>query len=275
MAEKFFTFPIRGEKLSMTVEVENWVHTRQTEFQRIDILDTLAFGRILLLDGHIQLATLDEFAYHEALVQMPMLSMAAPKRALVIGGGDGGVLRELVRHSSLTHIDMVEIDAGVVEASKEFLPTLSAGAFDDPRVHLHIADAFPFVKSITEPYDLIVADSTDVYEGEDGNLSEMLFTQGFYEDCKRALSKDGFLVTQADNIVFCPYSVESILELFGKVFPKVGHYAGMVPSFGGYSGYAWASHGATIRPDLERAKSLGLRYLNPATIGLAEANWPF
>jgi len=262
----FLTFPIRGDKLSMRASVRARVHSRRTEFQQIDIVETDIFGRALLLDGHIQLTEFDEHAYHESLVQIPLLSLDKPKRALVIGGGDGGVVRELTRNKSLEHIDLVEIDAGVVDACRQHMPSVSDGAFDDPRVHLHIADAFPFVKQVTELYDLIVADSTDTYEGEDGALSEMLFTTEFYGDCARALSPQGFLVTQADNLVFCPYSLENILGTFREAFPKVGSYQALVPSFGGFSGFAWASHGAELRPELDGG---AYRYLNEATLKLA------
>ena len=112
------TFPIRSDKLTMTASVREQLLHRQTEFQTIDILDTEVFGRVLLLDNHIQLTELDEHAYHEALVQIPLLSMDQPKTALVIGGGDGGVLRELAQHPSIEHVDMVEIDSGVIEASR-------------------------------------------------------------------------------------------------------------------------------------------------------------
>ena len=269
-----FTMPIRGDKLSVNVQIREHLLERQTDFQRIDIYDTEVLGRVLLLDGHIQLAEMDERAYHELLVQVPLLSVPNPRRALVIGGGDGGAIRELCRHESLETIDMVEIDAGVVEASREFLPRLADGAFEDPRVNLHLTDAFEFVKADLAPYDLIVSDSTDVYEGESGNLSEMLFTEPFYRDLFRLLSPDGFLVTQADNFVFCPYSLDAILGEFGKVFPQTGSYVGLVPSFGGYSGFAFASHGATLAEDLP-ATSVPLVYLTPETYALARSNVRF
>lgn len=269
------TFPIRGEKLSMTVEVTKTLCDRQSEFQRIEIVDTAAFGRALLLDGHIQLTTLDEHAYHESLVQIPLLSMERPRRALVIGGGDGGVIRELCKDPRLEHIDMVEIDEGVIETCTAHLPELSNGAFDDPRVRTHIADAFPFVKEAIKPYDLIVADSTDTYEGEDGNLSEALFTLEFYRDCARALSPTGFLVTQADNLLFCPYSLDAILRTFEQAFPATGSYWAIIPSFGGFSGYAWASHGPRLSPDWSRAGGRELRYLSPALLESALLPIPF
>jgi spermidine synthase len=271
------TFPIRSDKLTMTASVREHLLHRKTEFQAIDILDTDVFGRVLLLDNHIQLTELDEHAYHEALVQIPLLSMPEPKSALVIGGGDGGVLRELAKHQTIEHVDMVEIDAGVIEASREFLPGVSDGAFCDPRMHIHVADAFPFVKAATRKYDLIVADSTDTYEEEDGALSEMLFTDEFYRDCHNALAEGGLLVTQADNLLFCPYSLENIQAMFARVFPRTGSYQAVIPSFGGFSGYCWASKGAEVSRVFprERAANLNLRYLNEATWMYAFASLAF
>jgi spermidine synthase len=270
------TIPIRGDKFSLNVSVRAQLHHRDTEFQTIDVYDTDAFGKALMLDGHIQLTTLDEHAYHECLVQIPMLNIPNAKRALVIGGGDGGVIRELCKHPGLERIDMVEIDLGVIEACQSVLPELSGGAFDDPRVNIFIEDAFPFVKGDRGPYDLIVADSTDVYEDEAGGLSEALFTEGFYRDCLRLLTEDGLLVTQADNLLFCPYSLEGILKMFGKVFPQTGSYFGLVPSFGGYSGYAWASKGAEPASTMPADRDgINFRYLNPATYALAFSGLPF
>jgi len=269
--------PIRSDKLGLDVLVTETVASVKTEFQTIDIVETPAFGRILLLDGHVQLASLDEHAYHECLVQIPLLNIPAPKSALVIGGGDGGVLRELCKLPTLEHVDMAEIDEGVVRACREYLPELSAGAFDDPRVHLHITDAFEFVKKSDRKYDLIVADSTDVYEEEEGGLSEQLFTQGFYADCRNLLTPDGLVVTQADNLLFCPYSLEEIAGTFGAVFPQVGSYQALVPSFGGFSGYCYGSNGLKLK---ERWSDLtdttrSFRYLNEATYNLAFQPLPF
>lgn len=252
----------------MAFSVISTLHTRQTDFQKIDILDTDVFGKALLLDGHIQLTDFDERAYHESLVQIPAMSVPELKNALVVGGGDGGVIRELCRHRGLEHIDMIEIDRGVIEACTEFMPGLSNGAFDDPRVHLHIEDAFQLVKQINLQYDLIVVDSTDTYEDEEGEISEMLWTEEFYNDLKSKLSPGGMVVTQADNHVYCPYSAESTLGLLAKVFPETGFYYGLVPSFGGYSGFAWGS--LETRPSSKfEPKEIELKYLNTVTYDLA------
>jgi len=262
-------FPIRSDRLRMQASVKEHIASRKTEFQQIDIYDTDAFGKALLLDGHIQLTEFDEHAYHEALVQIPLLNVANPKTALVIGGGDGGVLREICRHQSIERVDIVEIDAGVIEECRLHMPSLSEGAFNDERVKLHVADAFPFVKSSTTVYDLIVVDSTDVYEEEEGELSEMLFTDEFYKDIRRLLSDQGFVVTQADNLVFCPYSLEEISELYGRIFPTIGSYQALVPSFGGFSGYCWGSKGATLAASIPDAGAHEFRYLNASTYSLA------
>lgn len=259
----------------MTCSVNSTVFDAQTEFQRVTILDTEVYGKALLLDGHIQLTDFDEKAYHEALVQIPALNLPSFMKALVIGGGDGGVIRELCRHASVTQIDMVEIDKGVVDACREHMPSLSNGAFDDPRVRLHLTDAFAWVKSASDQYDLIVVDSTDTYEDEEGEISEMLWTSAFYTDLLRLLSPDGFVVTQADNHVYCPYSSEDVLELFGSVFPSKGFYFALVPSFGGFSGFVWGSKGAVPAPKWSVEFDKGWSTLNESTYNLAFADLKF
>ncbi len=271
MKPSYLSVPIRSDKLSLSVQIKEQLAHRQTEFQTIDIYDTEAFSRILTLDGHIQLAEIDEAVYHEFLVHLPLLSVPNPKSALVVGGGDGGVLREICKHSTIEHIDMSEIDLGVVEESKKHLPFISNGAFEDPRVNLHIADAFEFVKRATRKYDLIVVDSTDVYEDEEGGISEQLFTSEFYKDCLAALSPEGFIVTQADNPVFCPYSLEHIIGVYQTIFPAAGDYFAAIPSFGGYSAFVWGSHGNNIqeRYPSERAEGMDFKKLNRATYEVA------
>jgi spermidine synthase len=270
MAGSNLSFPIRSDKLSMSVAVKQHIVSERTAFQSVDIYETEALGKMLFLDGHVQLSTFDEFAYHEALVHIPLLNIDSPRRALVVGGGDGGVVRELARDSRLEQIDMVDIDERVVRLCELHLPELNAGAFHDQRVSLWFEDAFAFVKRGTEPYDLIVLDVTDVYEDEDGELSERLFTKEFYADCLAALTQGGMAVTQADNHVFCPYSMRDVLAEFGAVFPRVGSYQALVPSFGGFSGYVWASRGASIGENWPaHAASIPFRYLNPTTYSLA------
>lgn len=268
------SYPIRSDKFRYEIKIKEVLHRSQTEFQTIEVFDTESFGRMLLLDGHIQLAELDERAYHECLVHIPLLSISEPKKALVVGGGDGGVLRELLKHPNL-EVDMVEIDSGVIDAARAQLPFLNEGCFESPRVSLYLQDAFPFVKDPSKgPYDLIVMDSTDTYEDEEGEISAMLFTQEFFRDCAALLSPNGFVITQADNPIFCPYSLEEISAQYGEVFAKVGSYQAFVPSFGGSSAYCWASNG----PEIAKAwpeNNLELKFLNPTTYVLAFQELPF
>ncbi|MDI9639367.1 hypothetical protein QPK87_19330 [Kamptonema cortianum] len=261
----------------MSVGVREHLVSTASPYQQIDVYDTFELGKMLFLDGHVQLSTRDEYAYHECLVHIPLLALRDPKIALVVGGGDGGILRELVKHPELDRIDMVEIDDLVIGECRRHLPELSDGAFDDPRVKLTIEDAFGFVKNANSVYDLVVLDVTDVYEDEEGELSEKLFTKEFYDDVAKILSPNGMVVTQADNLVFCPYSLQDIKASFAESFPKVGSFWGLVPSFGGFSGFAWASLGADI-PQFwpgSRAQDLRLRYLNELTYRLAISPAPF
>lgn len=163
---------------------------------------------------------------------------------------------------------MVEIDEGVIQASKDSMPGLSAGAFENPRVNLHIADAFGFVKNVKDPYDLIVMDVTDTYEDEEGELSEQLFTPEFHRDCYNALSAKGILVSQADNHIFCPYSLEEVLGTFAALFERTGSYQALVPSFGGFSAFAWGSKGAEVSRIWPGAP-FETSYLNATTWALA------
>lgn len=273
--QQYLHYPIRSNKFSFNVQVKEHLCSRKTPFQQIDIYDTECFGKMLTLDGHIQLATLDEHIYHECLVHIPLLSVESPRFALVVGGGDGGVLREIVKHPTIERVDMVEIDEQVVSTAKEYLTELNASAFDNPKVNLQIADAFQFIKSAEAgKYDLIIMDITDTYEDEEGELSESLFTDSFHNDLKTALSPQGFLVSQADNPTFCPYSRDAMLSTLSGLFPATGEYQAVVPSFGGLSAYVWASHGPTLASDwpTERAKGLDLSYLNAAQYGFCLQN---
>lgn len=269
-------YPIRSNLFRYQVEPGEHLCGHRSQFQQIDIYNTPCFGKMLLLDGHIQLSELDEAAYHEALVHIPALSIPELRRALVIGAGDGGVLRELCKHESLEAIDMIEIDRDVVDLCRKHLPELSDGAFDDPRVNLKIADATEFVRESQDWYDLIVLDVTDSYE-EDPSLSEEIFGEEFYSKLAAMLAIEGMVVTQADNPVFCPYSQQQISELYGKYFPMVQSYWALVPSFGGFSGFVIGSKGAQLAPTWHglRPAPISTRYLNRATYDLALSPLPF
>ena len=259
----------------MAVEVSETLFSNSSEFQQIDIFDTPEFGKMLFLDGHIQLAIRDEAAYHETLVHPAMWSIGNPTSALIIGGGDGGILREVAKHPSVQRIVMVEIDQMVIDACSEHLPELNNGAFQDPRLELLIEDAFAYIAAIDDQFDLIFIDATDIYEGEEGELSEQLFSGKFYSDCVSRLKPNGFLLTQCDNPVFCPYTLEQIKPQFQQYLAQVGDYFALVPSFGGYSAVLYGSPNNHITSKIPENHGMELRYLNQVNLNHSFSPRPF
>lgn len=181
------------ENVRFSIKVDRQLYGGQSEFQRIDIFDSPEFGRFLTLDGYMMLTEKDEFIYHEMIVHVPMAVNPGAKRVLVIGGGDGGAVRELTRYPGIERIDLVEIDREVVEACREFLPQ-TAGKLGDPRVTIRYEDGLRFVRGKRDEYDLIVVDSTDPFGPGEG-----LFTKEFYGNCFNALTEDGILVNQQES----------------------------------------------------------------------------
>ncbi len=179
--------------VKLSIRVDRQLYSGESGFQRIDVYESPEFGRFLVLDGYIMLTEKDEFIYHEMLVHVPMAVHSHVKRVLVIGAGDGGAVRELVRYPEIEHIDLVEIDEEVIQVCREFLPK-TACRLDDKRVHIHYADGLKFVRSREDEYDLIVVDSTDPFGPGEG-----LFTKEFYGNCYKALKEDGIMVNQHES----------------------------------------------------------------------------
>ncbi len=242
------------------------LYDSQTEHQRLRVFENSRFGRVMTLDGVIQVTEADEFIYHEMLAHVPILAHGEARRVLIIGGGDGGMAREVLRHRTVEHVTMVEIDAGVVEFAKEYLPALSAGAFDDPRLDLVIADGAEFVKTCEDRFDVIIVDSTDPI-----GPGEVLFGAEFYRNCKRCLTENGILATQNG----CPFLQRRELvdthRRLGPIFADAGFYVAPVPSYiGGFMAFGWATMdeaarrrpGEVIRERFERA-GIETGYYNP------------
>ena len=176
-----------------SIRVQRHLYSHKSEFQQIDIYDTPEFGKVLTLDGNVMLTERDEFIYDEMITHVPMAVHPNVQDVLVIGAGDGGVIRELVRYPEIEHIDMVEIDPLVVEVCKKYLPK-TACCLDDPRLTIHYEDGLKFVRSPKERYDLIIVDSTDPF-----GPSEGYFTREFYGICYNALREDGIMVNQHES----------------------------------------------------------------------------
>ncbi len=181
------------KNVELAIRVDRQLYSGQSEFQRIDIFDSVEFGRFLTLDGYMMLTEKDEFIYHEMIVHVPMAVMPRARNILVIGGGDGGTVRELTRYDGIEHIDLVEIDEEVVQASREYLP-FTASALDDKRVSIYYEDGLKFIRYHENEYDLIIVDSTDPFGPGEG-----LFTKEFYGNCYKALTENGIMVNQHES----------------------------------------------------------------------------
>ncbi len=239
----------------------------KTDHQHLVIFENAKFGRVMALDGIIQTTEADEFIYHEMLTHVPLMAHGNVKRVLIIGGGDGGMLREVCKHASVEHITQVEIDDQVVDMCKEYLPNHSAGAYDDPRVNIVIDDGANFVRECADKFDVIISDSTDPI-----GPGESLFKSDFYESCKSCLAAGGILVTQ-NGVAFMQLDeVTTTAQRLGSHFADQSFYCAAVPTYvGGVMTFAWATDASDYRQlSVEQlaqrfaAASIKTRYYNPA-----------
>lgn len=237
-----------------------------TGHQQLKIFHNPRFGRMMVLDGVVQTTEADEFIYHEMLTHVPLLAHGSAKRILIIGGGDGGMLREVCRHQTVEQITQVEIDRAVVDMSIEHLPNHSAGAFDDPRFELVVDDGMNFVSSSDQQFDVIISDSTDPI-----GPGESLFTKDFYQACKARLAPGGVLVTQNGVSFMQLDEVQDTARRLHSLFSDSTFYSAAVPTYvGGIMTFAWATDNEDLRAvDLSTLKArfesanIETRYYNP------------
>jgi spermidine synthase len=214
-----------------------------TDHQRLVIFKNPIFGRMMMLDGVTQTTEADEFIYHEMLAHVPILAHGDAKKVLIIGGGDGGMLREVLRHTSVELCTMVEIDPSVVELSKQYLPNHSAGAFDDPRTHLVFDDGAAFVKNPPHTYDIMIVDSTDPI-----GPGEVLFQDTFYANARRCLNPGGILVTQNGVPFMQPDEFKNTVTHLKHLFADASCYLATIPTYvGGPMAMGWATDNAELR----------------------------
>jgi spermidine synthase len=239
----------------------------KTEHQHLLIFHNALFGRVMALDGIVQTTERDEFIYHEMLTHVPILAHGAVKDLLIVGGGDGGMLREVIKHRDIERITQVEIDAKVIEMSKEFLPNHSQGAFADPRVDIVIDDGMNFVNSSERRFDVIISDSTDPI-----GPGESLFTGDFYQACHNCLKPGGILVTQNGVAYMQLDEVTTTAKRLAPIFADWHFYGAAVPTYiGGIMTFAWGCDNAALRQqqveilkDRFNASGITTRYYNPA-----------
>ncbi|MEY8752479.1 spermidine synthase [Alkalicoccobacillus gibsonii] len=213
------------ERFGITAKIKRTLHTEKTEFQQLDMIETEEFGNMLVLDGMVMTTEKDEFVYHEMVAHVPLFTHPNPKHVLVVGGGDGGVIREVLKHPSVEKATLVEIDGKVVEYSKKYLPTI-AGALDDERVDVQIADGFMHIAKSENEYDVIMVDST-----EPVGPAVKLFEKGFYEGISKALKEDGVFVAQTDNPWFQQDLIRNVYSDIKEIFPITRVYTANIPTY--------------------------------------------
>ncbi|MBX9923070.1 MAG: polyamine aminopropyltransferase [Rhabdochlamydiaceae bacterium] len=236
-AEEWYTETLHSD-WRQTFSVREILQEETTEYQHLVIFENELLGKVLVLDGVIQATEKDEFVYHEMMSHVPLLAHGNAKRVLVIGGGDGGILREVLRHQTVEKAVLVEIDPGVVAFSKKYLPHISQGSFDDPRVEVCIQDASLYVKETGRKFDVIICDSTDPV-----GPGAVLFTPEFYGDCRAILDDKGIFVNQNGVPFMQPEELSSTYKSRKEHFSEVSFYLGVIPTYvGGFMAFGWATN---------------------------------
>lgn len=206
------------DKYALKFKVNKVLFSGKSPFQTVDVVETELLGKMLLNDGLIMVTEKDEFVYHDMIAHVPMFTHPNPKKVLVIGGGDGGTAREVLRHKGVERCVMVEIDEMVVNACKEHIPQTSS-ALNDPRLELIIGDGIKFVKETNEKFDIILVDSTDPI-----GPAEPLFNVSFYQDIEKCLSDDGLVISQGESPFYLDEMQKKLLGIKKEVFPITSIY---------------------------------------------------
>lgn len=216
----------------------------RSDFQDIMVFESQSHGRVMLLDGVVQITEADEFVYQEMLAHVPLLAHGAARRVLIIGAGDGGVLRRVLEHRTVEHATMVEIDGEVIRLAKEHLPGIGGDAWTDPRARVIVGDGIDHVRQAeTGSYDVVIVDSTDPI-----GVGEVLFTDEFYANCARVLSSRGLVVNQCGVPFMQAEELRETSLRRAKAFPDVWAYVAAVPTYvGGFMTLGWAAKDASCR----------------------------
>jgi spermidine synthase len=243
--------PIAGFEQRLAVRADR--RQERSQFQELRVLDTEPFGVTLILDGAVQTTEVDEAAYHEMLVHVPLLAHPSPRDVLIIGGGDGGTLRRVLEHP-VERVLEVEIDESVIRASRELLPSISAGAFDDPRAEVIVGDGVSFLAEHESAFDVIVIDSTDPV-----GPAEALFSIPFYQSVRRALRPGGIVTSHCGSPMLMADGWNATISALERVFEVVEPYLTYVPSYpGGLWGMVAASTSRSSRePLIDRLECFG------------------
>jgi spermidine synthase len=253
MAETFAEVARSGFEQRIEVRARLWAG--RSPYQQIEVVDTVPFGRALILDDALQTTEADEFCYHEMLVHVPLLAHPNPGRVLIVGGGDGGSMRHVLRHPEVERAVQVELDELVVRVSREWLSSISGGALGWPRAELVIGDGLAYLRDADERFDVILVDSTDPVGPAEGLISEE-----FFRLASAALAADGMLAIQSGSPLLMRDELRMAAERIARAFPIAATYLGHVPSYPGVL-WSYTIGSKQHRPDrpIRRAPE-GLRY---------------
>lgn len=210
---------------AMTYKVKETLSKKSTPFQELCILDTEAFGRMLLLDGIVQTTINDEYVYHEMIAHIPLFTHPNPKKVLVVGGGDGGSIREILKHPSVEKAVLCEIDGVVIEECKKYLPEISC-ALDDPRCEIFVGDGIKYVHEHKNEFDVVIVDSTDPFGAAEG-----LFGGSFYKEISECLTEDGIFIAQTETPFYLPEVVKRVFNDAKAVFPVTKLFMAAIPTY--------------------------------------------
>lgn len=213
------------ESFGITAKIKETLVREQTDFQDLAIIDTEEFGRMLVLDGMVMTTVRDEFVYHEMVAHPALFTHPNPKKVLIVGGGDGGVVREVLKHKGVEHVVLVDIDGKVIEHSKTFLPEI-AGWLEDPRVEVIVNDGYMHIHEHKNEYDVVMVDST-----EPVGPAVQLFERGFYAAIHEALREDGLFVAQTDNPWFKADLISQVQRDVREIFPITRLYVANIPTY--------------------------------------------
>ncbi|MFW5770232.1 MAG: polyamine aminopropyltransferase [Spirochaetota bacterium] len=247
---------------TMKIKIEDLIEAYDSKFQRIEVYKTRPFGKMLVLDGVIMLTEWDECGYHEMLAHVPMSTHPCPENICIIGGGDGGTMKEVLKHSTVKTVDICEIDGDVIRLSQKHFPEL-ASSFDDSRVTVHTADGAKFVAENKNAFDIILVDSSDPI-----GPAEVLFSEQFYMDMKESLREDGIAVTQSESFFYHESIVAKLTGYAKKHYAAPSYYYTMVPTYpSGMIGFTFCSKKYDGLKDMDDTRTASMRdtlnYYNP------------
>ncbi|WP_227765558.1 polyamine aminopropyltransferase [Zhaonella formicivorans] len=252
---------LQTKNLSIGCSVKEVLLKQQTDFQKLQVLDTDIWGRMLVLDGAIQTTIEDEFVYHEMITHVALNTHPNPKRTLIIGGGDGGAIREMIKHDTVEKATLVEIDKAVIEAAKKYLPEISVAiAGNNPRVEVLVEDGIKHIKEKENYYDIVIVDSTDPVGPAVG-----LFAKDFYAAIHRALKDDGIFVAQTESPFYNKDLIRRVFKDISSLFPITKLFTANVPT---YPGGLWSfTMGSKVydpeKLDMSKLRKLDTKYYTP------------